>query len=136
MSGTRQNLKTEIPRNLHPLGPLPHADTLDAIAACRGFLMTSHREGLPTVLLEAMAMSKACVIPDAPWSRDAVASRLHGLAYEPRSIDDMDAKIREALSQPQFEHARCRVESMFTWPVVAAQLDSIYDQLGASSGVV
>lgn len=124
-----KTFEIELPGNVTALGPLPHQETLDAIAACRLFIMTSHREGLPTVLLEAMAMNKTCLVPAAPWSADAVQSREHGLRYEPGDISDMDAKIREGLTQKPPEQARIHVENTFTWPVIMAELDQIYSSL-------
>jgi glycosyltransferase involved in cell wall biosynthesis len=130
---TRQGIETglgiQVPPNLEPLGPLPHDETLDAIAACSAFVMTSHREGLPTVLLEAMAMQKPCVVPDAPWFVDAIPTEVFGLKYSPGDLDDLAAKIEDALGLGQVKAARERVEENFAWSVVAAQLDEIYARL-------
>ena len=119
----------EISGNLKPLGPLPHDETMDAIAACKVFVMTSHREGLPTVLLEAMSMKKPCVAPDMPWTYDVIESELHGLRYLPADLDSLSEKIQLALKASPFELARQRVEEYFTWPVIMRRLDQIYEEL-------
>jgi len=128
-AGIAAKLGIEVPENVRALGPLPHALTLDAISACSVFVMTSHREGLPTVLLEAMAMRKPCVVPDAPWFSDAIPSRLFGLRYRVGFLQDLASEIETAFGLGSIMAARERVEEKFAWPVVAAQLDKIYSRL-------
>ena len=119
----------DVPGNLRALGPLPHNMSLDAIAACKTLVMTSHREGVPTVLLEAMAMKKPCVVPDAPWFSDVIQNAKHGLNYEPGNLNDLAEKIGMALGSDSFIGARKRVEDKFSWPVIIAELDSLYKSL-------
>ena len=103
--------------------------TLDAIAACKVFVMTSLREGLPTVLLEAMSMEKACVVPDAPWFNDAIPSQEYGLKYKQGDLEDLARKIEIAMAARPNEAARRFVETSFSWPVIMKQLDRIYREL-------
>jgi glycosyltransferase involved in cell wall biosynthesis len=119
----------DVPDNLRALGPLPHNLTLDAIAACSSLVMTSHREGVPTVLLEAMAMKKPCVVPDAPWFSDVVQNDSQGLKYRPGHLDELAEMIEIALDSGPFTGAREQVEKKFAWPVVAAELDTLYKKL-------
>lgn len=119
----------EISGNLKSLGPLPHDQTMDAIAACKVFVMTSHREGLPTVLLEAMSMKKPCVVPALPWCDDVIANDSFGLKYEPNNIDDLKEKIEAALEMSPGNSVRSFIESHFSWPVVIKKLDNIYSEL-------
>ena len=50
-------LQNSLPSNLTVIGEyLKHETILDAIAACKVFVMTSRIEGLPTALMEAMAI--------------------------------------------------------------------------------
>ena len=119
----------DVPGNIRALGALPHDLTLDAIAACKALVMTSHREGLPTVLLEAMAMKKPCVVPDAPWFSDVVQSGKHGLKYQPGSLDELAEKIEIALDSDSFVGAREQVIKRFSWPVITSALDKVYLRL-------
>jgi glycosyltransferase involved in cell wall biosynthesis len=125
----KQTNGIEISSNIKLLGPLSHKVTLDAIAACRAIVMTSHREGLPTVLLEAMAMGKPCVVPEAPWFADAIPSDQYGLRYLPGDLDDLADKIETSLRRGTQPAARERVEQKFAWPMVVRQLDQIYREL-------
>lgn len=119
----------QISDNIVPLGPLSHDQALDAIAACKVFVMTSHREGLPTVLLEAMSMEKTCVVPNAPWVSDVVKSDETGLKYEPGNIEELVEKIKIAMSIDNLPVARQHVVTSFSWQVVIKQLDQIYSGL-------
>lgn len=125
----QQAFGVDVPENLRALGPLSHGLTLDAIAACRALVMTSHREGLPTVLLEAMAMKKPCVVPDAPWFSDVVQTDAHGLKYTPGSLEDLAEKIATAAASGDFTGARDQVERKFSWQVITPELDKLYIRL-------
>ncbi|QDV69540.1 UDP-D-galactose:(glucosyl)lipopolysaccharide-1,6-D-galactosyltransferase [Rosistilla carotiformis] len=132
--GIRAELKIDVPPNLIALGPLSHAQTLDAMSACKTFVMTSHREGLPTVLLEAMSMGKVCVAPRLPWSSDAIRLPEHGFLYDPEDPQDLVKTIDAATELEVMPMARQHVVDSFSWPVVARQLDDIYSgQLSSSA---
>jgi len=122
-------MERSLPPNLFALGPMSHADALDAIAACRVFVMTSHREGLPTALLEAMAMSKPCVAPRGHGCLDAIGTDSCGFLYEPGNAEDLEQKMRAALETPDVPAARDRVLKHFSWEVVIPQIDAIYRRL-------
>ena len=61
----------ETPSNLILLPQLSHVDVLDAIAACRALVVTSFREGLPTLVLEGMALRRSIVVPAEAGCLDA-----------------------------------------------------------------
>ncbi len=136
---TRQSIESELsvtlPTNLVALGPLPHAMTLDAIAACRAFVMTSRREGLPTVLLEAMALRKPCVVPNAPWFADAITCPSHGFTYEFGDADSLNSALHEALNTSEMPLARQHVIDEFSWPVVMEKTDQVYSRLLAKESI-
>jgi glycosyltransferase involved in cell wall biosynthesis len=125
----RQTLGIEIPDNMQAIGPLGHRQVLRAIAACRTLVMTSHREGFPTVLLEAMACEKPCVAPNVFGCRDVVGTDEFGFLYSAGSLDELIAHIRQAMQAKKMPAARERVLAQFDWKVVAGQLDSVYNRL-------
>jgi glycosyltransferase involved in cell wall biosynthesis len=122
-------LSGEMPDNLVMLGPMSGAAALDALAACRVFVMTSHREGLPTALLEAMAMQKPCVAPRAYGCEDVIHDDRFGFLYEPGNLDDLETKIRAALDSSSIAAARERVLEHFSWDVVMPRIDAVYTRL-------
>jgi glycosyltransferase involved in cell wall biosynthesis len=70
-----KNYKVSIPENLFLIPEISHKDTLDAISACKVLVMTSKREGLPTVLLEAMGMGKPVVAPDHSGCKEVIRQK-------------------------------------------------------------
>jgi glycosyltransferase involved in cell wall biosynthesis len=119
-------LGADLPGNLVALGPMSGAAALDALAACRAFVMTSHREGLPTALLEAMAMRKPCVAPRSYGCEDVIQDDRFGFLYEPGNLDDLETKIRAALDASSMAAARERVLQQFSWDVVMPRIDAVY----------
>jgi glycosyltransferase involved in cell wall biosynthesis len=116
----------ELPKNLALLGPMCSEAALDAIAACRVFLMTSLREGLPTALLEAMTMAKPCVAPRCYGCLEAIGDERFGFLYQPGSLDDLETKIRSALEAGSAPAARRRVMERFSWDVLMPRIDAVY----------
>ena len=126
----RVHRKRDLPRNLIPLGPLSHSDTLDAIAAAQAMVMPSHVEGFPTALLEAMALGKPVVATNGSGCRDAVGDDSSGVLFERGNLEAAKAGLEVALNQPDIgNNAARRVRDLFDWQVVIRQLDAIYERL-------
>ncbi len=115
------------PSNLLLLKQLPHLSVLDAIAACDALVVTSLREGLPTLVLEAMALQRQIVIPDEPGCLDATDGTANALVYRQGDMDALSQQLDSAVHNPQNrENARKRVLGEFDWRVVARKLDHVY----------
>jgi glycosyltransferase involved in cell wall biosynthesis len=87
------------------------------------FAHAAHYEGLPTVLLEAMACGKAVVSTAVSGAPDVIQNGVNGLLTSPRSSKQLadalcrllgDAELRARLGQA----ARRTVETRFSWQVV------------------
>ena len=63
--------------------------------------LPSYREGLPKVLLEAMACGKACVATDAPGCREAVRHGDNGLLVPIKNARALAAAIVRLLDDPE-----------------------------------
>jgi glycosyltransferase involved in cell wall biosynthesis len=117
----------ETSRNLHFTGALSRLEVQDAIAACTAVVVTSRREGLPTIVLEALAHRKPVVVPDDAGCLEAIGGGAFGLVYQHGDLADLAVKTQDALSERRNSSAaRDRVLSEFDWRVVAPQLDDIY----------
>ena len=99
------------------------------------FVLPSEREGMPLVLLEAMAMALPTVATDIPGTRDVVDGHLGTLV----PLGDA-AALRSALvdlsSDPaaygrMSAAARARAES-YTWDRVADQFELLYTEVGTA----
>jgi glycosyltransferase involved in cell wall biosynthesis len=63
------------------LGALPHRQTLGVISQSRCLLLTSLFEGMPLVVLEAMALSKPVIVSDVGGLKDMVIHGESGYLY-------------------------------------------------------
>ena len=116
-----------VPKNLVVLGDASHSEVQNAIAACAAIVVTSKREGLPTVVLEAMTHSKAVVVPNDPGCIEAIGGGVSGLVYVAGDIGDLAAKTVSALGDTSLgARGRERVMLEYDWRVVAPQLDLLY----------
>ena len=136
IDGSRYNIFLDrygvtIPRNVKILGPLKHEEVLAAIAACRVFVMTSRSEGLPTVLMEAMALGKPVVGSDRFGIPEVIGSKKCGFIYRFGDAADLSAKFQAAWHDGVRcnEEAKKRIRDNYNWSQVIKRLDSIYGEL-------
>ncbi|MFM7164343.1 MAG: glycosyltransferase family 4 protein [Planctomycetaceae bacterium] len=132
---TRQDLMREYglekPANLLLLPQLPHADVLDAIATCRTLVVTSLREGLPTLVLEAMTLRRNIVVPDEAGCLDATDGAECAAVYRQGTDGSLEEALDRSLRQRiANDKGRARVLGEFDWRVVARKLDQIYQHQG------
>jgi len=130
---TRKVLQKEwgvdVPGNLYVYGPASHAEVQDALAACSALVVTSKREGLPTLVLEAMAHQKPVVVPDEAGCMEAINQGEFGFIYRQNDIDHLVAVTEEALAdRERCRWARQRILKEYDWRVVAPKLDAIYQR--------
>jgi glycosyltransferase involved in cell wall biosynthesis len=122
-----QDRSVEIPANLHVIGSLPHREVLDAIAACSALVVTSKREGLPTLVMEAMAMCKPVVVPREAGCLEVIGQGEAGLTYEGGNLSDLSEQVELAPSDRRLgSGARARVLAEYDWRSIIRNLDSVY----------
>ena len=123
----RNEWQVDIPSNLSVVGGLPHSLVQDAIAACSVLVVTSKREGLPTLVMEGMAHRKPVVVPNEPGCLEVVNHGEFGLVYQLGDVEDLAEKTVRALAETGLgERARQRVLDEYDWRVIAPKLDAIY----------
>jgi glycosyltransferase involved in cell wall biosynthesis len=122
--------QTYIPKNVRLMGSIRHAEVLDAMAACKAYVLTSKSEATPITLLEAMALSKPVVAPDHTGPRDVLAGSDAGFLYRPDSLEDAVNKIKQALdSRTVGQAARERIEQKYDISKQIRKLDNLYASL-------
>jgi glycosyltransferase involved in cell wall biosynthesis len=123
----RRDWQIEVPSNLRVLGSCTYAKVQDAIAACSVLVVTSKREGLPTLVMEGMAHRKPVVVPDELGCVEVIGQGQSELVYEPGNLDNLADKALLALNSSGANHiGRQRVLDLYDWRVIAPQLDAIY----------
>lgn len=128
---TKQTIENEykltVPTNLKLLPLMPHEHVLAAIAACKVLVVTSFREGLPTLVLEGMTMGKQIVIPNEPGCMEATNGNEYARIYTLTNIDQLATEVENAFKDNCPRHsARQRILEEFDWQVIAHKLDKIY----------
>ena len=128
----QQSLLSEYqPDNVEFLGQLPHGATLQLIADCDFFVLPSHTEGFPNVILEAMALGKAvlatnvgaipemlaegCGLTVAPQQVEALRAALHVLTEDTQRRQRLGLRARErALEEYSCQAVFARLYSLWT----------------------
>jgi glycosyltransferase involved in cell wall biosynthesis len=72
-------------------------DMAEVLSAAHIVCLPSYREGLPKVLLEAMACGRACITTDAPGCRDCVRDGDNGLLVPVKDAAALVAAIEQLL---------------------------------------
>ena len=126
-----ERLAAEVPHPVTFLGRLDQPELREEMKRADVFVMTSDREGMPLVAMEAMAMGLPVLSTDVHGSRELVAGA--GLLVPPTDEGVADGLRRLAGSpQLQAELSRAGWERMRdrTWPRVAEEVERVYASAG------
>ena len=118
------------PSNLKIFGKMTQLEVQHAIAASSCLISTSKKEGLPTLVLEAMAQAKPVVVSNEPGSMEAIDSGKYGYFYTLGDIEDLKNKTLLVLEDKTIgSKARQRVLEEYDWRVVIKKLDELYKNI-------
>ncbi|MXO60720.1 glycosyltransferase [Altererythrobacter salegens] len=87
-------LKFNLADRVHMRGALSETDTLLEIAAADIFVLPSLMEGLPVVLMEAMAMRKPVIAPSLAGIPELVENGVTGFMFRPGDWVQMSERMR------------------------------------------
>jgi len=129
-----QNLirKLKLEENIFLLGNRNDIPTLLAFSDI--FLFPSHYEGQGGALVEAMILGKPIISSKIPVIEESVKDNFSALLFEPKSIEDISAKILWAISNQEKmkeygENAKNDAELRFDIEKVALQHEEMYDKV-------
>ena len=109
-SGNPSGISKETIRNWQKMGIIEYLgeteDVRPFICQADCIVLPSYREGLPRVLLEAMAMEKPIITTDVPGCRDTVIDGINGFLVKPRDIKDLRTAFEKFLNLPAKERKR------------------------------
>jgi glycosyltransferase involved in cell wall biosynthesis len=100
--------------------------------AANVFLLPSHGEGMPNVLLEAMASGLACIATRVSGTVDLIQDGETGFTYTLNEVDDLKtAFLRLAESADGFieNNSRLLIEEKFGLKAIAKRYENIYREL-------
>ncbi|MCQ9377376.1 glycosyltransferase family 4 protein [Methyloversatilis sp. XJ19-49] len=131
--GRLRGLQTEAPRHFCLRA---HAtDIEDYLRAADVLVLPSHREGLPNVVLEAMASGLPCVAADVSGTRDLVQDGRTGYTYQPDDATALASAVIGALSpggRDLGRNGRRIAEDSFSLESVAHDYSRLYTDLLAA----
>ena len=79
-----------------------------------------HTEGLPIVLLEAMACGTPCIASSVGGIPDAIIDGFNGFLVEQKNVDELSDRITQLIQDEDLRktigrNARQHIEENFTW---------------------
>jgi glycosyltransferase involved in cell wall biosynthesis len=95
-------------------------------------ILPSHKEGLPNVVLEAMACALPCVAASTSGSRELIVEGETGFTYPPDDVSGLAAAVRRCLGpdgERMGETARRLAESRYSIGRVADRYEALYAEL-------
>ena len=104
------------------------------------FVLPSYREGMPNVLLEAMASGLPCVATDIPGVREVIASGENGMLAPPQDVDRLATVLAELIRDEMLRHslgraARETIVESFSLDVMANRYVGLFGSLSRDSVV-
>jgi glycosyltransferase involved in cell wall biosynthesis len=104
------------------------------LRAAELLVMPSHFEGMPLVLLEAMAAELPVVVTDVGGNPEVIRDGVHGRLVSHADPSALAAVVIEALDQPEMRAqwaaaAKIHFEQHFTAAQMAHRVDALYQQL-------
>jgi glycosyltransferase involved in cell wall biosynthesis len=119
-----------VPPNVRLIGSVPHETALSFTRSAAAVVVTSHSEGLPTAVMESMAMEGRVVAPNSFGCRDLIEHNQTGFLYHPGEIDDLSTHLKNALANHIVgAAAREAIARDFAWPAVVQRIDATYSNL-------
>jgi glycosyltransferase involved in cell wall biosynthesis len=117
---------------VHLLGWRP--DLPEILKGATGFVLSSRWEGMPNVVLEAMAAGLPVVAFDVEGVRELVVEQDTGWIVPPEDTTALAGALRDLLVDPAGGVKRglagaARVRELFTWERVCAAYSDLYVEL-------
>jgi glycosyltransferase involved in cell wall biosynthesis len=125
-----RRLSKELP-NFHYLGFKEHFETLKIIAGSDALVLPSRAEGLPTVILEAMALKVPVIASRIPEITSAFGEPL-AVLVEPENPVKLAEAVNNTLMNPprhMIDRAREKVEREFNWDVITEKYVQLYAEI-------
>lgn len=109
-----------------------HTDVRPYYQCADALVLPSYKEGLPNVVLEAMAAAVPCVAACASGSRELITEGVNGLLYSPDDVEGLGDAIRRVLTpagrQMGVEGRRIAM-ARYSIDLVADRYEKLYGEL-------
>ena len=125
-----------LPANVELLGRVDDAQLDKLYAECDALILPTRFEGMPTVVLEAMARAKPIIVSDVGASGELVSPH-NGYLLPPGDAGQLyhavlafasrSSEVRAKMGAYSYE----RVKTVFSWPVVVKGFERLFAELAA-----
>lgn len=126
-----------LPANVQLLGRVDD-DGLDGLyRACDALVLPTRFEGMPTVVLEAMARSRPIIVSDVGATAELVDAT-NGFLLPPGDVDELYRAVLSLEYRTPHERklmgqaGRRKVEERFTWPAVTDRFIALFRSVAAN----
>ena len=98
------------------------------------YISTSHWEGTPYSILEAMVHKVPVLAPNVPGCRDLITNHVNGILYDRNNIDSLVSYIQEFIETPEkwksFIHKSIhRLETNYTVSQMTQKVKAVYREV-------
>ncbi len=105
-------------------------EQIKELDSCKYFILPSKSEGMPQVLVEAMARGKIVIASDIPAHRDIIQNGKNGFLFKSDDSMDLARRIDYILSLPSGTLARVKKEArrsveQFKWSRIIRKLEDL-----------
>lgn len=111
------------------LGPIPHKDLPRYYSAADVFVLASSREGMPNVVLEALACGTPVVACDAEGVSEILADPVAGRVADRREAETIAAQIASVLADPPAREAVRAYAERFSWDETSAGQLALFNEI-------
>jgi glycosyltransferase involved in cell wall biosynthesis len=124
-----ETTNVKIPPNLFCIGPLDRRGVVDAMAACKVFVLTSTNETFGMVLLEAMASKKPVVGSSTRGPMEIIENGIDGACFEPDNLDSLIKATEFCWDHPELgKKGYEKVVSKYNWKNIVLTIDLLYEE--------
>lgn len=126
--------RTGIPSNVTLLGKVTDAELEDLYGDCHALILPTRFEGMPTVVLEAMARARPAIVSDVGAAGELVDAS-NGYLIPPGDAEALKKAVLDFAALPSQERMAMgmrghqRAELGFTWPIVARRFATALREL-------
>lgn len=120
-----------LPGNVELLGRVDDAELFQLYRHCHALVMPTRFEGMPTVVLEAMAQARPVIVSDVGATAELVDAS-NGWLIPPGDADALYAAVKGAAATAAIDLERMgrssfsKVRERFSWPVVTRSFVGIF----------
>jgi len=125
------------PRNVFFTGELEHGQAMELMAKSDIFVLPSHTEGFPNVILEAMAFGKP-ILATSVGAIPEMLSEDCGILVQPKNVGELKTALSLLLSEPLLReqlgrNALEKVQREYCMPAVFSQYEKLWRSLAAEN---